>query len=79
MGNIVKNRTVFTVLATAIVCGLLSFAPASSSYKVGDPVADFTVKNTVTGKPVSLYNLPGATKGAIVVFTCNHCPFCQKI
>ena len=78
MRNILKTRTVFTVIATAIVCGLLSFTPASSAYKVGDSVADFTVKNTVTGKPVSLYSLPGATKGAIVVFTCNHCPFAKK-
>jgi len=78
MKNIVKNRTVLTVIATTIVFGLLSFTPASSSYKVGDSVADFTVKNTETGKPVSLYSLSGATKGAIVVFTCNHCPFAKK-
>jgi peroxiredoxin len=78
MKNLIKSRTVFTVIATAIVCGLLSFTPASSAYKVGDTVADFTLKNTENGKPVSLYNLPGATKGVIVMFTCNHCPFAKK-
>jgi peroxiredoxin len=78
MKSIITSRTVFTVIATAIVCGLLSFAPADKGYKVGDSVADFTVKNTVTGKPVSLYSLPGASKGVIVMFTCNHCPFAKK-
>jgi peroxiredoxin len=78
MKKITTKHTLFTVIATAVVCGLLSFAPPSKSYKVGDSVGDFTVKNTVTGKPVSLYSLPGATKGAIVIFTCNHCPFAKK-
>ena len=40
MRNILKTRTVFTVIATAVVCGILSFTPASSAYKVGDSVAD---------------------------------------
>lgn len=78
MRNILRSRTTLTVIASAIVCGLLSFAPAITAYRIGDPVADFTIKNTVTGKPVSLYSLPGATKGAIVVFTCNHCPVAKK-
>jgi glutathione peroxidase-family protein len=78
MKHILNRRTILTVIASAIVCGLLSFAPAGSSYKIGDSVADFTIKNPMTGKPVSLYSLPGATKGAIVVFTCNHCPFAKK-
>jgi thiol-disulfide isomerase/thioredoxin len=29
----------------------------------------------VDGKIISLKNLEGATKGAIVIFTCNHCPY----
>jgi peroxiredoxin len=78
MKKLISTRTVFTVIATAVVFGLFSFAPAGQSYKIGDQVADFTVKNTETGKPVSLYRLPGATKGAVVVFTCNHCPFAKK-
>ena len=78
MKNLLKHRTLLSILATAIVCGLLSFAPAEKAYKVGDTVADFTLKNTVNGKPVSLYNLPGSTKGVVVMFTCNHCPFAKK-
>ncbi len=78
MKKIITSRTVFTVIATAIVCGLLSFAPAEKSYKIGDKVADFSLKNVENGKMVSLYSLPGATKGVIVMFTCNHCPFAKK-
>ena len=40
--------------------------------KLGDYVENFTLKN-VDGKMVSLEN--EAKKGAIVVFTCNTCPF----
>ena len=42
-------------------------------YELGDLVADFSLKST-TGKNVSLSNLNG-NKGAIVIFTCNNCPF----
>ena len=73
-----KNRGFFAVIATAMVMGLLSFAPADKGYKVGDNVADFTVKSTTDGKSVSLYNLPNSSKGAIVMFTCNHCPFAKQ-
>ncbi len=40
--------------------------------KVGDKAPAFSLKN-VDGKMVSLADYKG--KGAIVVFTCNHCPF----
>jgi peroxiredoxin len=78
MKKLITGRTALTVISTALVCGLLSFAPTDKAYKVGDSVADFTLKNTETNKPLSLYNLPGATKGVIVMFTCNHCPFAKK-
>lgn len=62
--------------------GILSMAvlllnasnPLNKGYKPGDKVKDFSLKN-IDGKMISLANLPQATKGAIVVFTCNHCPF----
>lgn len=41
--------------------------------KVGDKAPDFTLKN-VDGNDVNLQKFMGS-KGAIVVFTCNHCPF----
>ncbi len=52
---------------------LLSSVILAQGYKVGDVASDFTLKN-VDGKMVSLsdYN---DQKGAIIIFTCNHCPF----
>ncbi len=44
-------------------------------YVVGDVVADFSLKN-VDGRIISLSDFAGQ-KGAIVVFTCNHCPFAK--
>lgn len=49
---------------------LIAFT-ASAQYKVGQKVSDFSLKN-VDGKTVSLTSYD---KGAIVIFTCNHCPF----
>lgn len=61
------------ILLLAIV--LLNASNLSKrGYKPGDKVKDFSLKN-IDGKMISLSNLPQATKGAIVVFTCNHCPF----
>ena len=63
----------------AIVAGFLmlaSFKP-EGGLKVGDKAADFKLKN-IDGKEVSLSgNFKGA-KGAVVVFTCNHCPFAKE-
>ncbi|MFM7768708.1 MAG: thioredoxin family protein [Bacteroidota bacterium] len=41
--------------------------------KIGDQAPDFNLKST-DGKQVSLSGLQG-NKGAVVIFTCNHCPF----
>ncbi|MEI8280309.1 MAG: thioredoxin family protein [Bacteroidota bacterium] len=62
-----------TILFASIVL-LASFSP-SASYKVGDPVSDFSLKN-IDGKMVSMADYKTA-KGFIVVFTCNHCPFAK--
>ena len=56
------------VLLLVLTIGMLP-----SGYKVGDKVEDFNLRN-VDGKMVSLQNL-GEVKGAIVVFTCNTCPY----
>ncbi len=62
----------FLISIMALVSiGLLSFG--NPGYDVQDTVKDFSLKN-VTGKMVSLQNYQRA-KGAIVIFTCNHCPF----
>lgn len=47
---------------------------ASAQYKVGQKVADFSLEN-VDGKTVSLGEQK--SKGVVVIFTCNHCPFSQ--
>jgi peroxiredoxin len=77
MKSIINSKSVVTVMALAVVFALMSFAPAGKGYKIGDTVADFSLKNTVTGKNVSMADYPNA-KGFIVMFTCNHCPFAKK-
>ncbi|PKQ69905.1 thioredoxin family protein [Raineya orbicola] len=65
----------FTSLSVMLVAFLLwSNKPAGDGYKPGDKARDFSLKN-IDGKMLSLATFPEATKGAIVVFTCNHCPF----
>lgn len=46
---------------------------AKAGHKVGDEASDFSLKN-VDGKNISLNDFQ-KSKGAIVIFTCNHCPF----
>ncbi len=59
------------VLAIAVAC--FGFAPVSG-YHVGDVVTPFSLKN-VDG---TMYATSAqSTKGFIVVFTCNHCPFAK--
>jgi peroxiredoxin len=54
----------------------LGLASANAQgYKPGDRAIDFRLKN-IDGKMVSLADNKKA-KGAIVVFTCNHCPYSQ--
>ncbi|MCB0529708.1 MAG: thioredoxin family protein [Saprospiraceae bacterium] len=66
------------VYAAFVLSGiiLLASAPAPSGYIVGDKADDFSLKNSVDGKMVSLSDYQGV-KGYIIVFTCNHCPYAQ--
>lgn len=64
------NRLAIIVL---VVILLSAFGTFAQGYKVGDEAMDFELKN-IDGKVVSLKSLE-ETKGAIVIFTCNHCPF----
>ncbi|MBI1221538.1 MAG: redoxin domain-containing protein [Bacteroidetes bacterium] len=64
----------FILFFSVIIFGAISLAFTSDEgYQVGDPVEDFSLKNT-DGNFVSLAGLKN-TKGAIVIFTCNHCPY----
>lgn len=58
-----------------MVLGLTAATMKGNGYNIGDKVDDFTLKN-VDESMVSLsdYN---DHKGAIVIFTCNHCPYAQ--
>ena len=59
------------IILVILISGSALFA---QGYKTGDKAADFKLKN-VDGKEISLYNYKPAEKGAIVIFTCNHCPY----
>ena len=59
------------LLLSLIVFGIST--EVSDGYKVGDTARDFSLKNT-DGKMVSLKTHSGE-KGAIVIFTCNTCPY----
>ncbi len=60
-----------TLLVSAYV--LISYCTFGQGLKIGDKAPDFNLKST-EGKQVSLSAIQG-NKGAIVVFTCNNCPF----
>ncbi len=69
MKNLIKLSAV--VVVSLIVLSFSLIRPGE--YKAGDAARDFKLKN-VDGKEVSLASYKN-TKGFIVVFTCNHCPF----
>ncbi|UOQ64405.1 thioredoxin family protein [Hymenobacter volaticus] len=62
-------------LAACLLLVLSSYIRPLAGYQVGDKAADFKLKN-VDGKMVSLADNK-TTKGYIVVFTCNTCPYAQ--
>ncbi len=54
---------------------LVAASPVRTGYEVGDTVADFKLKNT-NGKMVALSDYKDS-KGVIVIFDCNTCPYSQ--
>lgn len=62
-----------STMAMALLLFVNASKPSADGYKPGDKVKDFKLKN-IDGKKMGLKDLKDA-KGAIVVFTCNHCPF----
>lgn len=65
-------KRIFSLFAMILVSASMLVA---QGYKIGDKVADFKLKN-VDGKMVSLSDFKNS-KGAIVIFTCNHCPYAK--
>lgn len=66
------KKLVLFLLATCTLA-LISFVGADKAYEIGDTIEDFTLAN-VDGSDVSLSSYAGE-KGAIVIFTCNTCPY----
>ncbi len=66
-----KKSVITLVIALLAVTGI-----KAQGYNIGDVVEDFELEN-IDQKMISLYNYDDATKGAIVIFTCNHCPYAK--
>jgi peroxiredoxin len=59
-----------------LIAAITATRPLVPNYGVGDTVSDFKLKN-VDGKMVSLNDFK-KSKGVIVIFDCNTCPFSQR-
>lgn len=64
------------ILVTAGLLLFVAAAPVRLGYEVGDSVADFKLKNT-NGNMVALSDYKNS-KGVIVIFDCNTCPYSKK-
>jgi peroxiredoxin len=62
-------------LIVSIIFAWCIYSINAQGYEIGAKAADFRLKN-VDDNYVSLGDYPD-TKGFIIVFTCNHCPFAQ--
>ncbi len=62
-------KKILVSLALIMISGII----LAQGYKIGDTATDFKLKGT-DDKIHSLAELRGS-KGYIVIFTCNHCPF----
>lgn len=71
------KKTFQIISAACIVLCISAFTVANKTinegYKIGDIAENFSLKN-IDGKTVSLTDYK-KSKGVIVVFTCNTCPF----
>jgi peroxiredoxin len=69
-------RIIKPILSVLCLTLLVAGRTVAPNYGVGDTVADFKLKN-VDGKYVSLSDYK-SSKGVIVIFDCNTCPYSQK-
>ncbi len=53
-------------------------AAGSTMLPLGTPAPDFTLTDTVTGKPMSATDFADAS-ALVVMFICNHCPYVQHV
>ncbi len=70
------STALLPMLAVLLWSAVPAEAPITDGYKVGDKAADFSLKNAVDGKMVSLADYKDA-KGFILTFTCNTCPYAE--
>lgn len=61
------------VLSLVAIFSFTLFSMAQDGYKIGDNIKDFSLQN-IDGKNVSLADYKDS-KGFIITFTCNHCPY----
>jgi len=67
-------KAIKSLIVLVVLIAMYSFTTTSGNgYKVGDIATDFNLKN-VDESFVSLTDFED-TKGFIVIFTCNHCPY----
>lgn len=66
-----KIKVWFPLVLALFCTTTLSFA--ADGYSVGSMAKDFRLKN-IDGKMLSMKDFP-ASKGFLVIFTCNHCPY----
>ncbi|MGF1533175.1 MAG: thioredoxin family protein [Bernardetiaceae bacterium] len=71
-----QTRKFSFVLALFFALGFTAATFAQTGYKVGSNVDNFTLKN-VDGQMIDFNAYLKDHKGAIVIFTCNHCPFAK--
>src|SRR5215218_6297324 len=65
-----------SIFAVACLTSLIASRAVTPNFNVGDTVSDFKLKN-VDGKMVSLSDYKNS-KGVIVIFDCNTCPYSKK-
>jgi thiol-disulfide isomerase/thioredoxin len=53
-------------------------ATPSNMTPLGTPAPDFTLRDTVSGRDVSLTGLR-SDKATVIMFICNHCPFVKHV
>jgi peroxiredoxin len=68
-----KKLSLLLLSFAFIAIGSMVNGQDSQGFKIGDKASDFNLKTT-DGNMVSLNSLDGA-KGAIVIFSCNTCPY----
>lgn len=70
------NATKIYALLAIVMVFVAAIPPLTEGYKIGDTVESFRLKN-VDGKMIGLDDYKN-TKGLIVIFDCNTCPYSKS-